>query len=105
MLRAKYYQDFKGIGQCMLISGNKQAYLDAGAFFKAFNGGPMTAGGIIIFEESGVIPNLAHDESQILADICKVLVYSNQPSHIYFTIKDFSEGEIIISCGEYIQLP
>ena len=53
MLRAKYYQDFKGHENCILIIGDADDYRSASTYFGKLNGGHLVPSESIQIEKAG----------------------------------------------------
>lgn len=107
MLQAKYYKDFKGYENCLLIIGDSESFRKAVAYFHAREGGPLISGQHISIEYTSHIKQLFvnKEESKALAGICKKLADEKNPAHEYFSIPSSPDLEIIVSCGEYGRLP
>ena len=106
MLRAKYYQDFKGYENCILIIGDADDYRAASTYFGKMNGGNLVPSEFIQIEKAGEENILlTKNECISFAEICLKLVSQNSPAHDYFDIESMPDTEFLISYKEYTSLP
>lgn len=108
MLQAKYYEDFKGCKNCLLIAGDSESFEAAAMYFKTHNAGPLFSDKYISVKN--VQPDtkqiaLTNQERKDFAAVCEKLAAEKKPVHEYFSVSSAPDMEIIISCGEYDKLP
>lgn len=109
MLRGKKYHNFKGIENCLLITGGAEDYRLVAEFLQNHKSGTVPFNDVVSLESgSGVdvgqlifMPN----EIQEFREICLNLSSHEKPAHHYMSKDGAPEIELLISCGEYDRLP
>jgi hypothetical protein len=108
MLKAKYYQNFKGHENCILIIGEANDYRATSRYFSTLEGGFLTPSEFIQLENANAAEEnilLTKNECIFFAEICLKLIAQNNAAHDYFDIESMPDTEFLISYKEYSSLP
>lgn len=109
MLQAKYYQNFKGCTECLLIIGNQKDFFAAAAYFSNSENSLLLTSNVFKVIASGSLNAdqlyiTDHERSELI-NIFQNLAQSNDHGHYYFDLSAVPQVEVIVSCGEYSSLP
>lgn len=109
MLKIKYYKNFKGEENFLLIAGSADAYKNAISSIKKLDGCLLSSFDFITIEDSGSIDPgtlfLTKEECALFVNVCERLVNNKKAAHDYLSIQSLPEADLLISCGEYKTLP
>lgn len=108
MLKSKYYRNFKGNDDFLVIIGDSESYSKASAYFKNLKGGALISEYISledldVLNQSQII--LTPEECSLFSEMCDKLSAANKASHFYLEVKNVPNLELLISYGEYADLP
>jgi hypothetical protein len=108
MLNIKYIEEFKAGDPYLVVTSDKQGFLNACNFFRNKPGGFLNDKSITGRSDLGALQSsslyLTPEECVEIADHFKNVVSSGKPQHAYFDIKALPDIEIIISYLEYDDL-
>jgi len=108
MLNIKYIQEFKAGYPYLVVTSDRQGFLDAYDFFRNKPGGLLNDKSITGYCDLGALQSnslyLTPDECAEIAGHFKNVISSGKPQHAYFDTKALRDAEIIISYLEYDDL-
>ena len=108
MLNIKYIEEFKAGHPYLVVTGDKQGFIDAYNFFRNKPGGFLNDKAVTGRSDLGALRSnslyLTPEECVEIADHFKNVIASEKPQHAYFDTKALPDIEIIISYREYDDL-
>lgn len=106
MLKISYHPSFKGNENIVLITGDKESYLEMSKFLKSGQLCDLAASPLVVIENlyplSPAQLALTKEECLALSQICLKLTEEGTPGHEYLSLKNIQDADLMVSYGEYV---